>query len=292
MSDYKNWTKEDTDRMVMLFTETTTSCEKLANIFNRSTTSIKSYINKHKLKRSLECRLRMRQDASGGKNNGMFGKVSPKLGRTKHTDPIIKEASKKLSETRKEMFRNGDLVGMVGERNPAYGKPSWSRGLTKYDHPSLVSAGAKTSIRMKERWRLMNEQEKEKLKNHCAKMGGKCKGKKTSIEEMVEEKLKEFDILYVYGYQKGNFVFDFYLPIYDVYIECNGDYWHVNPKIITNKPLSAVQQKNIERDKRKSLYVEETIKCNKFIILWESDIRKNLQGLFDESVLPIINTLK
>lgn len=58
-------------------------------------------------------------------------------------------------------------------------------------------------------------------------------------------------------------------------IECDGDYWHVNPKFYKNKILTAAQIKNIERDTRKNILL--TNKKIDFVRFWEDDIKNNFE---------------
>ena len=51
------------------------------------------------------------------------------------------------------------------------------------------------------------------------------------------------------------FVCDFALPLFSIVIECDGDYWHANPKIYDRNNLDIRQKRNIQRDKFKDLYL-------------------------------------
>ena len=75
------------------------------------------------------------------------------------------------------------------------------------------------------------------------------------------------------NFRLNNFLVDFYLPNYNLVIECDGDYWHSNPLIYNGKELDKIQLKNIDRDRRK----EEMLRSNEidFIRFWEYDIKNN-----------------
>lgn len=66
----------------------------------------------------------------------------------------------------------------------------------------------------------------------------------TSIEVKVAEQLEKYNIKYIYQKPicKGHFVLDFWLPNYQLVIECNGDYWHK-------------REERIKRDKELKEYV-------------------------------------
>ena len=81
--------------------------------------------------------------------------------------------------------------------------------------------------------------------------------------------VKQFDI--------GNkFVCDFAIPFLKIAIECDGDYWHSNPKIYFNNNLTHDQKKNLQRDKFKDKYLKE----RGWLVLrfFEYDIKRDLDG--------------
>ena len=60
---------------------------------------------------------------------------------------------------------------------------------------------------------------------------GSMLNKKTKIERKIEKELKKINLIYesqVPICKVG--VVDFFLPDYDIIIECDGDYWHNRPK--------------------------------------------------------------
>lgn len=81
------------------------------------------------------------------------------------------------------------------------------------------------------------EEEKENIRRGLKKYyecSPPCKiwDNPTSIEIKVAEQLLEYGIKFVY--QKpicgAHFILDFWLPDYQLVIECNGDYWHSRPE--------------------------------------------------------------
>ena len=70
---------------------------------------------------------------------------------------------------------------------------------------------------------------------------------------------------------------------YDIFIECDGDYWHANPKLYNDSSkLNSTQKHNVGNDKRKNIFLEKENK--KLFRFWECDILKNKN--------KIMNTLK
>src|SRR3989344_1413590 len=91
------------------------------------------------------------------------------------------------------------------------------------------------------------------------------------IELMMKKELENKNIHFKFQQPMYNrFVCDFVLPQYKIVLECDGDYWHVNPKIYDrNSP-------NL------------TKKGWKVIRFFESDIKRNISKCID-SLCDIIN---
>ena len=67
--------------------------------------------------------------------------------------------------------------------------------------------------------------------------------------------------------------YDFYLPKYNILIECDGDYWHADPKKYKKEDLNAIQKRNIRVDEQKNKYAL----MYGYVLLrfWEKDVYKN-----------------
>ena len=59
-------------------------------------------------------------------------------------------------------------------------------------------------------------------------------------------------------------------------IECDGDYWHANPKIYDRLNLTKTQISNVSRDKFKDICLSK--KGWKVFRFFESDIHKNFKN--------------
>lgn len=70
----------------------------------------------------------------------------------------------------------------------------------------------------------------------------------------------------------GNFVVDAWLPGRNVAVECQGDYWHCNPRVFPTGPTNDVQTNGIRRDARKFAYLRG--RGYRVIELWELDIHE------------------
>ncbi len=106
----------------------------------------------------------------------------------------------------------------------------------------------------------------------------------SKIESLFELYLQELKINYRKQEIFAFWSFDFYLFDYDIYIECDGDYWHCNPDKNYSK-ITLAQRRNIGNDKRKNLYME---RANKLLLrFWESDIKNDR-----ETIVELLKTLK
>jgi very-short-patch-repair endonuclease len=107
--------------------------------------------------------------------------------------------------------------------------------------------------------------------------------KMNSIEYLIAEYLNEINVKWisekVFNFDKITYIPDFYLPEFNIVIECYGDYWHANPQIFdSNKtifrtPVTVIHERNNVR--------KNTFESNgyTFIHLWESDIHKNFENI-------------
>lgn len=273
------WTEEETNFLIKSYIQDGMSVSEIYPIHIlkypfRTLTAIKIKIKKLKLRHTKEQTSDLKSRLNSGENNGMYGKVGPNSGLNKSNSDRIRISSEKISKTRIKMYKNGELSGMCGKDNPMYGKEPWMKGLTKYTDNRLKISGEKQSLNQKERWMKMSEFDKNKKIGELTLAANKAK-KDTKIEIIIKDKLDEMKIEYIKNYRYNRFVFDFYLPQYNFVIECQGDYWHGNKEFF--KILNEVQQKNIERDKKKTEY----LKMNniKSLFLWENEIYRNINNL-------------
>ncbi len=99
--------------------------------------------------------------------------------------------------------------------------------------------------------------------------------KETKPEKIVRQILTKHEIKHVKNYKicydfkrKLNKYFDFYIPELRLLIECDGDYYHANPKMFTE--LNEMQKNNKDNDKFKNgLAAAYNLKLIRF---WENEI--------------------
>lgn len=130
-------------------------------------------------------------------------------------------------------------IALKGRRLPEWQK----RKISLSEKGKIVSDETRKKISENTMKAMQSEEIREKCRKGAAN-AFKTGFRKTSIEVKVEEQLEEYGIKYIQQKPINNnkFVLDFYLPEYQLVVECNGDYWHSLPH-------------KIERDKKLEEYV-------------------------------------
>lgn len=216
--------------------------------------------NKKIYKYSTRCKSCSRK----GANNPNFGKVSALRGK-KITEIQTPENAKKHAER----LKNGLFKGNRHTEN------------TKLNH-RIKNTGSGNGFYNKKHSDETVGIIRQKTINQF-KDGRTCKSD-TSIEMLFEKYLIELQLKYEKQKQFGFFVFDFYLTDFDIYIECDGDYWHVNPKYF-GEPLGKAQIKNLLNDRRKNTF---TYNRGKLLLrFWEDDILNNKTQVINQLKLQL-----
>lgn len=185
-------------------------------------------------------------------------------------------------------------ISRLGSGNPMYGKTPWNKDLSKDKHESIARvsrllSGRKIPEESKKRMsesakrrtvhghtgHKHTEENKEKCRQRTLKMihDGKFKQTRTKPHILMSNILDELQIEYIEEKSLDVWSFDFYLPLGDIYIEVDGDYFHTNPKIFPDGPKTNTQKINHYRDSKKNKFcADNSIRLLRF---WESDILNN-----------------
>lgn len=102
---------------------------------------------------------------------------------------------------------------------------------------------------------------------------------------------KKIEFKQQFQIDKISFIYDFYLPLYNIIIEYNGDYWHVNPEIY-NEDKVIVDGKTAneiwEKDNLKKKIAEEN--GYKFYTIWEKDYNPGYKKVYNNKlIVEILN---
>ncbi len=92
--------------------------------------------------------------------------------------------------------------------------------------------------------------------------------KESSLERSFKKMLTHLGIKFSQYLKVANRIYDFYLPDFNLIVECNGDYWHGNPNKFTH--LSEEQTRGQERDKVKTELAHKHGYSLYFI--WETEV--------------------
>lgn len=284
----KIWSKEKLDLVKELY-ESGLNVEDTFKKFSeqysgRTIAAISLVIKRKKFKHTTEQTRLLKQIATSGENNGMYGKSGPNKGLTKETSDRIYNSSKKMSATRKDLFAKG-LLDVSGDKNGMYEKIPWNFGLTKETSDIVKGIGEKLSVIQKERWNNFSIDEQNLIIGRMTEAANLVK-KNSSIEAKIEKFLIQENIPFIKQFKKSKFVFDFFIEESNLVIECQGDYWHANPTKYDVLKLNKVQQKNIERDIRKKQFLKENEIISLFF--WEHEIHKNFNYV-KETIIKAIS---
>jgi len=162
---------------------------------------------------------------------------------------------KNLSDTLKKICSNPEYKAKLSETSKSrWGNPEYrekvSKGVSRaWDDPDYRQNKAESA---KAFWD--NEDNRQKF----ALIRAAQSGRRSNIEKIVSEILKGLNINFEEQKALGVYVFDFYLNEYDLYIECQGEYWHSLPG-------------RKERDAAKYTYLEKAAPKSRILYLYEHE---------------------
>lgn len=198
---------------------------------------------------------------------------------TKEYSPKFKAYCERISNER------------LGQNNPMYGKVPWNKGLDSSDPRVMASiqknTGKKISEAAKAKMRIAraksekkvrhstphSEETKNLLREKTAKLWADGIYKKvTSIHIKVRDFLNKLNTIpYQEEFKVKYFSLDFAFPEAKIGIECQGTFYHIDPRVYPDGPCCAIQRRNAGRDIAKRKFL-----CDMngwyIIELWETEI--------------------
>ena len=249
-------------------------------------------------KHSQEVKDKLSKERKGvwgvGKNNSMYGK--------KCTDYMTPEQI--------EQWKQNISKATKGEKNPMYGRTVESivgsqrwKEIKEKGHQTQLNFSAKKKKQISKKLSLAQKQFQQKdpqlYKELKAKGGRAACSKRTyykmnKFEQKIDMWLTEHNIDHIYSVimqndDKRNFQFDFLIKDKRILIECNGTYWHADPRffgenIESGKRLvNDIQRQKIKLDEDKKKFAK---KHNfTLIVVWEYDINNNNWERLEKGVL-------
>jgi very-short-patch-repair endonuclease len=184
-------------------------------------------------------------------------------------------------------------VSRRGAGNPMFGKTPWNNGKTKHTSNTMrrISIALSGKKKSEEHRRHISDTWNHSVSNrHSIPHTQETKDKlrqitldqiKRGVFSQTRTKphicfaaiLDEIGAKYEEEKMVGFFSFDFYLPEYSLYVEVDGDYFHVNPLFYPDGPKTATQRINHYRDVKKNGFCKEM--GLKMVRIWENDILHN-----------------
>jgi hypothetical protein len=200
-----------------------------------------------------------------------------------------------------------------GAGNPMFGKDPWNLGLKAETDERMAKIVEKMKLReikesTREKYREIRRLSPMKARHTtphspetvekmreitAARWASGSFSKVTSIHIKMREFLQTLDLKenFTEEFLVKYFSLDFAFPEAKIGIECQGTYYHIDPRVYPNGPKNAMQRRNLGRDKVKKQYLEDR---NGWIIIeaWEIEIN---DGSFKEDIkcrLQELNLLK
>lgn len=260
------WSNNEINLLKKYFTNTN-DIDIVGYISGRTLTSIKVKAKRLKIYRNDVTKRSNRSNGSSGDKNGMYGKIS-KIKNKSYDEQYGSEKSEAIKNKLSISKIGGS--GLSGCKNGMYGKIPYNKGISPND---LIKNKIKSGV--KHYWNNLGEDElverKNKLREDWILKKNKYPEIDTLPEKITESILLKLKINYMKKINIGYYNCDF--VINNMVIEVQGDYWHGNPKFYS--VFDKIQQKNIDRDKRKVTYLSN--KGYVVICLWENDLKTNLK---------------
>jgi G:T-mismatch repair DNA endonuclease (very short patch repair protein) len=194
----------------------------------------------------------------------------------------------------------------LGDGNPMFGSPAWNKNTTDREYLEKMRVkrlGVKMSDASREKMRNRRRdspikarhcvphspEERVRMKLRTAKLWASgVFNRETSIEKKVKEFLGSLGLTFEQQYQVKYFCMDFAFPEKKIAIECQGTYFHIDPRIYPEGPRDAIQRRNFGRDKAKN-----KVCCDQqgwvIIEVWETEIN---DGSFKEYLRCKLQELK
>jgi G:T-mismatch repair DNA endonuclease (very short patch repair protein) len=262
----KKWTNIEINLLKEFFINTN-DVNIINYITGRTLTSIKVKAKRLKIYRNDITKKSNRSNSNIGEKNGMYGKHSKIKNKTYDGYYGIEKSD--LIKTKLSLNKIGKS-GLSGSKNGMYGKIPHNKGI-------LANNIVREKIRngIMRYWNNLSEIEfnrrKNKLREEWILKRNNYSEIDTLPEKITENILLKLKIEYIKKMNIGYYNCDF--VVNNTIIEVQGDYWHGNPKFY--KTFDKIQQKNINRDKRKLSFLFN--KGYTIIYLWENELKTNLK---------------
>ena len=215
-----------------------------------------------------------------------FSNFKKGVGVTREDSPKFKAFCERISRER------------LGKNNPMFGKRPWNKDNLEFgEQMRLLRTGTKMSEEAKRK--CSESAKKRKIHGHTGKKhsaetieklrintasrysDGTFK-RETSIHKKVKSFLNSVDLTarFEEEFHLKYYSLDFSFPDQKIAIECQGTFFHVDPRFYPRGPENKIQRRNFGRDKAKKKYLDKHGWI--LIELWETEINN---GEFEQILL-------
>lgn len=303
----KNKIKISKDLLVKLYINEEKSFRTIGKELGVGKTTIEYYLKKYEIKRRDNLEISRKNNFKA--QRWIKGLSKEKDERVANLSKAIKEAYKRKREERIRLIEkkfNNDIKYILEDlyvnkklnleevgKQISYDRKIVSDLLTEYNIPKrerwehISSQKGKNHSQYGKTWEEVRGKEKadrhKKIVSKSARkhiiskiINREIPFKDTQIEIIMKNALIKNNIDFEFQYPIGKFVCDFAIPKLKIAIECDGDYWHANPKLYDKNKLDNRQRNKLELDKRKNEYLEE----EGWVVLrfYETEIKKDISS--------------
>lgn len=233
---------------------------------------------------SEEGRRKIAISKTGNKNPAKRTEVRIKISKANKGKRLSEETRQRMSKALKMRVINwGDKISAAKKK--WYVSNDGRMFIEKLRHrTNLNNPMFNKSEEIKKRhWtRLSDEYKRNEIINKFrkARMLQRFPLKSTNIEIMMQEELKKRNINFITHYPILDICWpDIIIPKEKLLIQCDGDWWHANPKFYNHENLSEIQKNNVRRD----TFQDAILRQNGWNIMrfWGSEITNNISFCVD-----------
>lgn len=249
------WSKKEENELKLIYHKNTN--KELSKKFNRTVKAIqakacKLNLNKAKWHKSQRVSKQMQNNnhAKGMEHSKETKNKISKIMKNKMNNPKYKRKKKEwwnsLTDKQKHEYTKDGIKAMAERWNQMTYKERLEDTKERIKKANKANQEIWDNLNKQERLQRMKEigifeghkkwynslSDEEKMEYTLKRVKAVPKQQRTSIEIKTKEKLDELNIEYIEQKRVGVYQLDFFLPNYNLDLECDGDYWHSKPEVI------------------------------------------------------------
>ena len=245
-SSWKEWTDSENEYLIENYK--LENNYTIARKLNRTSSSIQQQANKLNLKKH---------------NPGVWTKEETEYLIENYSTKSLKELQRKIMRTSSSIYNKAYTLGLDN-----LNKEEKEKEIAFVIANALIMTDEEIALKLK-----CSVDKVSNIRKNNNIYKDNFSGKESFIEKEIDSLLKASDIEYQKQVKISDYIVDFFVPIFNLVIEVQGDYWHCNPKVYENGPEDLKQTTFILKDynkKSKLLNLGYDI-----YYVWEYDILNN-----------------